>query len=78
MHVQQARNSNNPLLSLELEQFANMLSDIGIDSAETLRVQVYPNFFATNTDFVKLLGSMLIPGDNLLDFLSAIYPEPFN
>ena len=78
MRVQQAQNSNNPSLSLELEQFANMLLDIGNGSAETLRVQVYPNFFATDTDFVKLLDSMLIPGDNLLNLLSAIYPELFN
>ena len=78
MRVQQAQNSNNPSLSLELEQFANMLLNIGNGSAETLRVQVYPNFFPTDTDFAKLLDSMLIPGDNLLNLLSAIYPELFN
>ena len=52
MRVQQAQNSNNPSLSLELEQFANMLLGIGNGSAETLRVQVYPNFFPIDTDFV--------------------------
>ena len=78
MRVQQALTDNNIALSNELQQFADMLLEVGDGRTDTLKIHDYANNCVNDTDFIKVSNSMLIAGDNVINLLSAVYPELYN
>jgi hypothetical protein len=77
MRVQQAQNYDMSL-SAEIQQFADMLLEIGDGRTETLKIHDDSTNSATNTDYNRITNSMLIPGENISCLLSAVYPELFS
>ncbi|GAN11433.1 ATP-dependent helicase RRM3-like [Mucor ambiguus] len=74
MRVQQAQTSNDLSLSMELHRFAHMLLDIGDGATETLKIVNDATNTAVDTDYIKVMDEMLIPGENLFDLISSVYP----
>lgn len=77
MRVQQAQNNNDVPLSAEIQQFADMLLEIGDGRTQTLKVHDRSTNNIFNTDYIQITSSMLIPGENVLCLLSAVYPQLF-
>ncbi|KAG2191640.1 hypothetical protein INT46_002555 [Mucor plumbeus] len=65
-------------LSAEIQQFSDMLLEIRDGRTETLKIHDDSTNSATNTDYIGITNSMLIPGENILCLLSAVYPELFS
>ncbi|CAO3645166.1 unnamed protein product [Mucor hiemalis] len=72
MRVKQALSFNTELAA-ELQAFADKLLDIGGGKLQTLDV---PSTFGSScTDLIEIPPHMVIPGDNLIDLLKALYPD---
>ncbi|CAO3654617.1 unnamed protein product [Mucor hiemalis] len=72
MRVKQALSFNTDLAA-ELQAFADKLLDIGDGKLQTLDV---PSTFGSScTDLIEIPPHMVIPGDNLIDLLKALYPD---